>query len=62
MTARQIFDEIVFSAWNMGEPGCVFLDTVNECNPLPGLGTPLSTLTVALTAALTYLCYCRRTH
>ena len=38
MTARQIFDEIVDSAWRMGEPGCVFLDTVNDANPVPGLG------------------------
>eukprot|EP00698_Gefionella_okellyi_P015749 TRINITY_DN4462_c0_g1_i1.p1 TRINITY_DN4462_c0_g1~~TRINITY_DN4462_c0_g1_i1.p1 ORF type:complete len:717 (+),score=183.25 TRINITY_DN4462_c0_g1_i1:64-2214(+) len=38
MTARQIFDQIVNSAWSTGEPGCVFLDTVNEKNPLPGMG------------------------
>mmetsp|Transcript_18687 Transcript_18687/g.27826 ORF Transcript_18687/g.27826 Transcript_18687/m.27826 type:complete len:723 (+) Transcript_18687:69-2237(+) len=38
MTARQLFMEIVNSAWKTGEPGCVFLDTVNKVNPLPGLG------------------------
>ncbi len=38
LTARQIFDEIVDSAWRLGEPGCVFLDTVNKFNPVPGLG------------------------
>lgn len=38
MTARQLFMEIVDSAWRKGEPGCVFLDTVNKVNPLPGLG------------------------
>jgi ribonucleoside-diphosphate reductase alpha chain len=38
MTARQLFMEIVNSAWKTGEPGCVFLDTVNQVNPLPGLG------------------------
>lgn len=38
MTAKEIFDEIVESAWKTGEPGCVFLDTVNEANPVPGLG------------------------
>lgn len=38
MTAREIFMEIVDSAWKTGEPGCVFLDTVNHVNPLPGLG------------------------
>lgn len=38
LTARQIFQEIVHSAWSTGEPGCVFLDTVNRANPVPGLG------------------------
>jgi len=38
MTARELFMRIVESAWKTGEPGCVFLDTVNESNPLPGLG------------------------
>lgn len=38
LTARQIFDVIVDSAWKTGEPGCVFLDTVNATNPLPKLG------------------------
>jgi ribonucleoside-diphosphate reductase alpha chain len=38
MTARQLFDEIVKAAWTNGEPGIVFLDTINKTNPLPGLG------------------------
>lgn len=38
MSARDLFDEIVDAAWSNGEPGVVFLDTVNESNPLPGLG------------------------
>jgi len=38
MTAREIFEEIISSAWSNGEPGCVFLDRVNETNPVPGLG------------------------
>ncbi|MDO8668746.1 MAG: adenosylcobalamin-dependent ribonucleoside-diphosphate reductase [Candidatus Buchananbacteria bacterium] len=38
MTAREIFQEIISAAWSNGEPGCVFLDTVNKVNPLPGLG------------------------
>ncbi len=38
MTAREVFEEIISSAWNNGEPGCVFLDRVNETNPVPGLG------------------------
>lgn len=38
MSAREIMDEIVTHAWTNGEPGVVFIDTVNETNPLPGLG------------------------
>ena len=38
MTARELFQEVISSAWLTGEPGCVFLDRVNETNPLPGLG------------------------
>lgn len=38
MTARELFQEIINAAWQNGEPGCVFLDTVNKTNPLPGLG------------------------
>ncbi len=38
MTAKQLFEEIISSAWLTGEPGCVFLDKVNETNPVPGLG------------------------
>lgn len=38
LTARQLFDEIIEAAWRNGEPGVVFLDTVNHTNPLPGLG------------------------
>jgi ribonucleoside-diphosphate reductase alpha chain len=38
ITARELFQEIITSAWKTGEPGCVFLDKVNETNPLPGLG------------------------
>jgi ribonucleoside-diphosphate reductase alpha chain len=38
MSAREIFDEILDCAWNKGEPGCVFMDTVERSNPLPGLG------------------------
>lgn len=38
MTAKELFQEIISAAWSNGEPGCVFLDKVNETNPLPGLG------------------------
>lgn len=38
LTARELFMEVITSAWLTGEPGCVFLDEVNITNPLPGLG------------------------
>lgn len=38
ITAKQLFDELVGGAWANGEPGVIFLDTVNKTNPLPGLG------------------------
>lgn len=38
MTASQLFNEIIDSAWLNGEPGCLFIDTANNTNPLPGLG------------------------
>ena len=38
MTAVDLFHIIAKHAWENGEPGVVFLDRVNETNPLPGLG------------------------
>ncbi|MBI2013015.1 MAG: adenosylcobalamin-dependent ribonucleoside-diphosphate reductase [Candidatus Colwellbacteria bacterium] len=38
ITVGEIFDEIVHYAWTNGEPGIVYIDTVNRTNPLPGLG------------------------
>jgi ribonucleoside-diphosphate reductase alpha chain len=38
ITVGQLFDEIVNYAWLNGEPGIVFIDTINKVNPLPGLG------------------------
>lgn len=38
ITALQLMDEIVYGAWRNGEPGVVFLDTVNKTNTLPELG------------------------
>jgi ribonucleoside-diphosphate reductase alpha chain len=38
LTAGQLLDQIVDYAWTNGEPGCIFIDTVNKSNPLPGLG------------------------
>ncbi|MBI4054422.1 MAG: adenosylcobalamin-dependent ribonucleoside-diphosphate reductase, partial [Candidatus Doudnabacteria bacterium] len=33
ITARELFNEVVHGAWRNGEPGVVFLDTVNKTNP-----------------------------
>ncbi|MDO8581490.1 MAG: adenosylcobalamin-dependent ribonucleoside-diphosphate reductase [bacterium] len=38
MTARQLMDRIVESAWTNGEPGVLFPDTANRTNPVPHLG------------------------
>lgn len=32
--AREIFNKLAFNAWENGEPGLFFLDTVNRLNPL----------------------------
>lgn len=36
--AQEIFDLLVQMAWENGEPGLFFLDTVNRANPTPALG------------------------
>ncbi|OHT02898.1 Ribonucleotide reductase, all-alpha domain containing protein [Tritrichomonas foetus] len=38
ISAPELMDMIIHHAWSNGEPGCVFIDTVNKTNPLPGLG------------------------
>lgn len=38
INARSLFEEIVRSAWENGEPGALFLDTINAANPTPLLG------------------------
>jgi ribonucleoside-diphosphate reductase alpha chain len=37
LSAVAVFDRIVEAAWRNGEPGMVFLDKINEGNPLPQL-------------------------
>ncbi|MBC2698423.1 MAG: adenosylcobalamin-dependent ribonucleoside-diphosphate reductase [ANME-2 cluster archaeon] len=37
--AIEIFNLIAASAWENGEPGLLFLDTINRDNPTPGQGT-----------------------
>lgn len=39
MRAQVVFDEIVQSAWETGDPGIVFIDRINDTNPTPHIGT-----------------------
>ena len=41
--AREVFNMIVESAWNNGEPGIIFLDRINRTNTVPGAGEIEST-------------------
>jgi len=36
--AAALWDEIIHNAWETGEPGILFLDTINSVNPTPELG------------------------
>jgi ribonucleoside-diphosphate reductase alpha chain len=38
LPAMMVFDRLVDAAWHCGEPGVVFLDTINRANPTPHLG------------------------
>ena len=38
VNARELLDEIARAAWSTGDPGLVFLDTINRTNPTPALG------------------------
>jgi len=41
--AQKLWNSIVENAWLSGDPGLIFLDTINETNPLIGLGKVEST-------------------
>lgn len=43
LPAQLLFDRLVEAAWNSGEPGLIFLDTINRANPTPHLGAIEST-------------------
>jgi ribonucleoside-diphosphate reductase alpha chain len=43
LRARDVFDLIVASAWQTGDPGLVFIDRINRDNPTPHLGEIEST-------------------
>ncbi|MDK2861749.1 MAG: ribonucleoside-diphosphate reductase alpha chain [Thermodesulfobacterium sp.] len=36
--ARELFEKIAYCAWASGDPGVLFLDTINRYNPTPHLG------------------------
>ena len=38
LNARKVFEAIINSAWQTGEPGIIFLDRLNRDNPVPSLG------------------------
>jgi ribonucleoside-diphosphate reductase alpha chain len=38
LPAASVFDRLAEAAWQCGEPGVVFLDTINRANPTPHLG------------------------
>ena len=41
--ARVLLDEIARAAWTTGDPGLIFLDTINRTNPTPALGAIAAT-------------------
>jgi ribonucleoside-diphosphate reductase alpha chain len=41
--SREVFNEIVESAWLSGDPGLIFIDRINKANPTPLLGAMEST-------------------
>lgn len=41
--ATQLWDSIVREAWKTGDPGLIFLDTIDRNNPTPGQGQIIST-------------------
>ncbi|HEY6008929.1 MAG TPA: adenosylcobalamin-dependent ribonucleoside-diphosphate reductase [Geobacteraceae bacterium] len=43
LRAKEVFAEIVESAWETGDPGLVFIDRVNRANPTPRVGVFEST-------------------
>ncbi len=43
ISARTVFNEMVESAWETGDPGVIFIDVINRSNPTPHIGKIEST-------------------
>src|SRR5512147_2051905 len=43
VSAKEVFDKIVYYAWKNGDPGIIFIDRINRDNPTPELGEIEST-------------------
>ncbi len=43
LRAKTVFDEMVASAWETGDPGIIFIDRINRENPTPHIGKMEST-------------------
>ncbi|MFL1895333.1 adenosylcobalamin-dependent ribonucleoside-diphosphate reductase [Aquimarina sp. 2-A2] len=43
MKASYVWDKIIYQAWKTGDPGLIFLDTINKYNPVPNSGKLQST-------------------
>ena len=43
LRAKDVFNEIVESAWETGDPGLIFIDRLNRANPTPHIGSFEST-------------------
>lgn len=43
LKAKDVFNEIVQSAWESGDPGVLFIDRINMANPTPHIGSIEST-------------------
>jgi ribonucleoside-diphosphate reductase alpha chain len=38
VSAADLFDQLAQATWACGDPGLLFLDEINRCNPVPSLG------------------------
>jgi ribonucleoside-diphosphate reductase alpha chain len=43
LSAKMVWDKIVYNAWASAEPGILYIDSINRDNPTPKLGTIEST-------------------